>query len=85
VKRTDVTSGQLEQILWALVFTCRVDLREPPTRLCEHQASGALVFLPTFPEDDHVLEYHLVGVRTTLDGYGIADPTAFAKKIQKAG
>jgi hypothetical protein len=27
----------------------------------------------------------LVGVRTALDGYGIADPTAFAKKLQKAG
>jgi hypothetical protein len=84
MKRTDVTYGQLDRVLRALGFTCLVDPREPPTRVYEHQASGALVFLPTFPEDDHVLEYHLVGVRTTLDGYGIADPTAFAKKLQKA-
>ena len=46
---------------------------------------ATLVFLPDFPDEDHVLEYHLVSVRTTLDGFGIADPTAFASKLQKAG
>jgi hypothetical protein len=85
VKRTDVTYGQLDRVLRALGFSCQVDPREPPTRVYEHKPSGALVFLPAFPETDHVLEYHLVGVRTTLDGFGIADPTAFANKLQKAG
>jgi hypothetical protein len=73
----------LDQVLRSLGFSCRVDQREPPTRVYEHKQSGALIFLPTFPEDDRVLEYHLVGVRTTLDGFGIADPTAFAAKLQK--
>jgi hypothetical protein len=54
-------------------------------RKAEHKSSGAVVFLPTFAEDELVLEYHLVSVRTTLDGFGIADPTAFASKLQKAG
>jgi hypothetical protein len=85
VNRTDVTYGQLDKVLRALGFSCRVDAQEPPTRVYEHKSSGAVVFLPTFPEDDLVLEYHLVGVRTTLDGFGIADPTAFASKLQKAG
>jgi hypothetical protein len=30
-------------------------------------------------------EHHLVTVRVTLDEFGIADPTAFAAKLQKAG
>jgi hypothetical protein len=41
--------------------------------------------LPPFPADDNVLEYHLVMVRVMLDNYGIADPTPFAAKLQKAG
>jgi hypothetical protein len=85
MKRTEVTYGQLDQVLRSLGFSCRVDTREPPTRVYEHAQSGALIFLPTFHEDDRVLDYHLVGVRTTLDGFGIADPTALAAKLQKAG
>lgn len=41
--------------------------------------------LPPFPDDDRVLEYHLVGVRVMLDEYGIADPTAFEAQLRKAG
>jgi hypothetical protein len=85
MQRTEFTYGQLDQVLRSLGFSCRVDPSEPPTRVYEHEPSGARVFLPTFPDDDRVLEYHLVGVRTTLDGFGIADPTAFATKLQKAG
>jgi hypothetical protein len=32
-----------------------------------------------------VLEYHLVGARTTLNLFGIADPKVFDAKLQKAG
>jgi hypothetical protein len=32
-----------------------------------------------------VLDYHLVGARTTLDLSGIADPSVFDAKLQKAG
>ena len=41
--------------------------------------------IPPFPETDFVLDYHLIGARKMLDEYGIADPTAFAEKLQKAG
>jgi hypothetical protein len=41
--------------------------------------------LPAFAETDRVLEYHLILVRATFDGFGIADPTAFAAKLQKTG
>ncbi len=54
-------------------------------RVANTLESGALIVLPPFPESDCVLEYHLIMVRTTLDGFGIADPTAFAAKLQKAG
>ncbi len=47
--------------------------------------SGALIMLPPFPESDRVLDYHLIMVETTLDGFGIADPKVFAAKLQKAG
>jgi hypothetical protein len=32
-----------------------------------------------------VLGHHLVTVRVTLDGFGIAEPTAFAEQLQNAG
>ena len=54
-------------------------------RIYEHQKTGALVMLPEFPESDQVLERHLVAVRTELDNFGLADPTVFAAKLQKAG
>jgi len=41
--------------------------------------------IPPFPEDDRVLEYHLVTARVMLDEFGIADPTVFDAQLQKAG
>jgi hypothetical protein len=41
--------------------------------------------LPRFPDRDGLLDYHLVAVRTTLDSFGIADPTTFAAELQKVG
>src|SRR5262249_4268636 len=58
---------------------------DPPTRLYEHKKTGASIMLPPFPDDNHVLEYHLVTARVMLDEYGIAEPTVFAAKLQKAG
>jgi hypothetical protein len=85
MNRTDVTYGQLDKVLRSLGFSCRLVKKEAESRRYEHQASGALILLPAFPEHDQVLEYHLVTVRVTLDNFGIADPTAFAAKLQKAG
>src|SRR5262249_42585940 len=81
MKRTDVTYGQLDGALRSLGFSCRLVTEEPPARVYEHE-SGALIVLPSFPEKDRVLDYHLVAVRTTLDNYGIADPMAFAAELQ---
>ena len=85
MKRTDVTYGQLDKVLRSLGFSCRLANLERPARVYEDKESGARILLPPFPEDDRVLEHHLILVRTTLDGFGIADPTAFAAKLQKAG
>jgi hypothetical protein len=86
MKRAKVTYGQLDKVLRSLGFTCRLYTDDPPpTRVYEHKQSGALIMLPPFPNKDKVLEYHLVGVRGTLENFGIADPSAFAAKFQKAG
>jgi hypothetical protein len=85
MKKTQVTYGRLDKVLRALGFSCRVVTEDPPTRVYEHKESGAWILLPLFPEDDLVLDYHLAGVRTTLDGFGIADPKAFDAKLRKAG
>ena len=49
------------------------------------RAVSALILLPAYPEGDKVLEIHLHMVRVTLDNFGVADPTTFDKKLQKAG
>ena len=86
MKRSEVTYGQLDKVLRSLGFSCRLITEEPPpTRVYDHQQAGAMIMLPAFPDTDKVFEYHLVAVRTELDNFGIADPTLFAAKLQKAG
>jgi hypothetical protein len=72
-------------VLRTLGFSCRLSKNEPPGRIYEHPKTGAVVLLPTYPDTDKVCEYHLVAVRGELDHFGIADPTAFDAKLQKAG
>ena len=84
MKRTDVTYGQLDQVLRSLGFSCRLLKKEPPARLYEHE-SGALVMTPPFPMEDFVYAHHLLAARTTVDLFGIADPKVFDAKIQKSG
>jgi hypothetical protein len=85
MKRTDVTYGQLDKVLRSLGFSCRPDPAEPPARVYHYQETCALILVPPFPESEFVLDYHLVGARTTLDRFGIADPKVFDAKLQKAG
>lgn len=85
MKRTDVTYGQVDKVLRGLGFSCRVETREPATRVYEHKPSGAWIMLPQFPDDDLVLDYHLAGVQSTLEGFGIADRKLFDAKVHKAG
>jgi hypothetical protein len=85
MKRTEVTYGQIDKVLRGLGFSCRVVTEEPATRVYEHQASGAWIMLPDFPDGDHVLDFHLADVQTTLEGFGIADRKLFDAKIHKAG
>jgi hypothetical protein len=85
MKQTDVTYGQLDRVLRMLGFSCQVVTKEPPTRVYEHKEAGAWIMLPRLPEGDQVLDYHLASVRTTLDGFGIADPKVFEAKLQKTG
>src|SRR5258707_1392924 len=85
MKRTDVTYGQLDKALRSLGFSCRLAKGEPPARVYEHQQSGAYISMPPFPESEFVIDYHLVGARTTADLFGIADAKVFDAKLQKAG
>jgi hypothetical protein len=85
MKRTEVTYGQLDKVLRSLGFTCRLVKGEPPALLYEHKESGAEIVMPPFPETDLVLDYHLVGARTTVDLFGIADPKVFDADLPKAG
>jgi hypothetical protein len=85
MKQTDVTYGQLDKVLRSLGFTCQPTKHDPPGRFYEHKETGAVVMLPTFPDGDKVFEHHLLAVRTELDNFGLADPSVFAAKLQKAG
>ena len=85
MRRTDVTYGQLDKVLRSLGFSCRLVQGRPPARHYEHAATGAFLTVPPFPQSDPVMEHHLVAARVMLDEFGIADPTVFAAKLQKAG
>ena len=85
MKRTEVGYGQLDKVLRSLGFSCRPTQQEQPGRIYEHKKTGAVVMLPDFPEGDCVFEHHLVTVRTELDHFGLAEPSVFAAKLQKAG
>ncbi|MBW3599783.1 MAG: hypothetical protein KY475_21250 [Planctomycetes bacterium] len=85
MKRTDFTYGQLDSVLRSLGFACRPARTEPPGRVYEHAATGAIVMLLAVTEAEKVFEHHLAAVRAELDNFGLADPTVFAAKLQKAG
>ena len=84
MKRTEFTYAQLDKVLRSLGFSCRLVKGDPPARVYEHKETGAYITMPPFPETDFVLDYHLVGARTTVDLFGIADPKAFDRKLEKA-
>lgn len=85
MKTTEVTYGRVDKVLRALGFSCRVATNGPPTRVYEHKETGAWIMLPRLPEEDAVLDYHLANVRSTLEGFGIADAKVFDAKLQRAG
>ena len=85
MRKTDVTYRQLDKVLRSLGFTCRPGTKNPPGRIYEHKNSGAIIMLPAFLENDKIYEHHLVAARSELDTFGIADPTTFDAKLQKAG
>ena len=83
ISRTNITYGQLEKTLRSLGFSRRVFERNGNKGIrYEHKETGALILLPHFPDDDRVLDYHLAEVRTTVDGFGVADPSVFEAKLQ---
>lgn len=81
----DLTYGQLDKVLRSLGFSSRLVKGKPPARHYKHKETGAFISLPPLPENHRVMEHHFVTVQFTLDGFGIADPIAFAEQIQKAG
>jgi hypothetical protein len=85
MKRSNVTYGELDKVLRSLGFTSRPAKHDPPGRVYEHKESGAIIMLPTYRESEKVFEHHLAAARTELDNFGLADPSVFAAKLQKAG
>ncbi len=85
MNQASVTYGQLDRALRSLGFTCRLITDEPAARIYSHVETGAFITVPAYPEDEKVYEHHLVTVRATLDGFGIADPTEFTADLQKVG
>jgi hypothetical protein len=85
MKRTDVTYGQLDEVLRSLGFSCWLAKKEPPARVYEHKETGALFTIPPYPFSDHVLDYHLVTARKIVDLFGVADQKVFDAKVRKVG
>jgi len=85
MRRTNVTYGQLDRVLRSLGFSRRLVKKEPPALHYEHKEAGALIMLPPYPDTDKVLDYHLLGARIPVDGFGIADAATFYAEIRKAG
>lgn len=85
MKRAKLTYGQLDKALRSLGFACRIDEDQPPTRIYEHEQTGALIMLPTFPKRDRVYEHHMIVVRITLDNFGIPLPSVFDAAVNQAG
>jgi hypothetical protein len=83
--KTDVTYGELEKVLRSLGFGCRDVKLRGEARVYEHEATGARFIFPAFAVSDKVLDYQLLGVRTSLDLYGLLDATAFDAKLRRAG
>ncbi len=76
-----ITYGQLDEMLHSLGFALRgVHERN---KVFLHEATGALVIYPEFPDGDEVLARHLGMVRGVLDAYGIPVPVDFAAKLQR--
>jgi len=50
----------------------------------KHEASGALVLLPVMPDDEEAQAWHVVGIRMTLENFGVAAPAEFDSRLQKA-
>jgi hypothetical protein len=85
IPRTEVTYGQLDKVLRSMGFSRRVFEGRGMAVEYKHKESGALITLPLNPDEDFVLDYHLAGVRTMLDGFGVADPSVFDAKLKKVG
>lgn len=78
----NVTYGRLEQVLLALGFALKGIYQN--NKVYIHAQTGALVTFPEVPADQEVIPLHLVGVRGTLDNFGIADPKAFEADLRRA-
>ena len=85
VPKADVTYGQLDKVLRSFGFKRHeLDPNGKGIRY-DHEKAGTWITLPLFPEEDHVLVHHLNHVRSTLNDFGIAAPSVFEAKLQKAG
>jgi hypothetical protein len=81
-----ITYGKLDEIIRSFGFEGWTnESSKPPARVYKHEASGAMFLLPVTPDDEEVQAWHLVGIRMTLDNFGVAAPAEFDSRLQKAG
>ena len=71
---TNVTYGQLDEVLRSLGFVLRVT--PDRARVYKHP-TGALVDIPYFPDGDPVLSRYLVAAGMQVDGFNIIGQAAF--------
>ena len=82
MRESDVSYGQLDELLRSLGFTVHVEAGK--YRLYTHAATGALMSLPERKWTEMVSTTHLSGTRTVLSNFGIADELEFSSKLQKS-
>lgn len=80
------TFGRIDETLRSFGFTVQInDKRRPPARVYKHEPSGALIFLPVVDFSREPQPMHLVGIRVTLESYGVAAGAEFDRRLATAG
>ena len=77
---TSVTYEQLEQVLKSLGF----EKNEAPDFIAFiDPESDALIALPPATPDARLKDHHLIAIRTTLEGFGIATESEFYRMLDR--
>jgi hypothetical protein len=79
---SDLTYGRLDEVLRSVGFSMRGEVKK--NKVYVHEATGALITFPVFPDGDEVHPRYLEIVRAILRVYDIASPLDLAARPQSA-